>query len=284
MPLIGHENLIRDFKALAGDRKLSQGYIFFGVPRLGKRSFAMALANHLENGEFAEPAANRVLSDALLIGPGENRTIGIDPIRDIKIFLWQMPNASPYRTVIIDGGERLTDEAQNALLKITEEPPAAALLILVADDPEKLRPTLQSRFQKVYFSPVPVPLIERWLKTELRIPADKAKDAAERSAGQPGLAKMMLTDESFNERHAAARKFLSAPASGRSLLLKDILVDEHFDLDLFVEALMIAAYSEHKRDKIFWHAASELRRQASYFNLNPRIQLLNLAKTLNINE
>lgn len=231
--------LIRDFKALADARKLAHGYVLFGPGRTAMTAFASGLARYLEEGNFSESGG--ILSDLFQVSPGENGTLGIDRIREAKNFLRQMPNRSAYRTLILAGGEHLTDEAQNALLKITEEPPPSALILLLIDDPERLRPTLQSRLQKVFFA---------------------------RLKGE--------TEGDLGEYPEMAKRFLRSGKSRCAALLREMVADESFDLDRFLEALLLVT-PVRKSNFGFWHAVLELRRQVNYFNLNPRLQLLALA-------
>jgi len=70
------------------------------------------------------------------------------------------------RTAIIDECELLTTEAQNALLKITEEPPLSSLLVLATNDLDALLPTISSRLQKIYFGIVTEKEIVAWLTGE----------------------------------------------------------------------------------------------------------------------
>ena len=112
--LVSHQHLIKNFKVLVARGKLAHGYIFFGESRVGKFYFAKHLANLLENNTFE--ITSRVLQDALVLESAS----GIDAMRDLKNFLWQKPIISSKRTIIIDNADRLTPEAQNAILKITE--------------------------------------------------------------------------------------------------------------------------------------------------------------------
>ncbi len=275
--LIGHKELLSDLKALADRGALPHGYIFFGPARVGKATSAKKLAHYLESG--AEEGDGPVLGDLLLIEPKDG-AIGIDPIREVRGFLSQRPNRSKYRTAIIDGADELTDEAQNALLKIAEEPPVSAFIVLVSQDPERLRPTLQSRFQKLYFAPAPAKEIENWLVKEKKIPAEKAKKAAEASCGAPGLAYAFLEDEKLQELVSQAKKFLGSAGPARKEFLKELVAEETFSLYRFLEAVLIALGPNAKKDPEFYHALCDLRRQASYFNLNPRLQLLALSEKL----
>lgn len=141
-----------DFKRLAENNQLSHAYLFFGEEKEGqdeKFILAKSLANFLENGIFEEP--NDLLKETLLIHPNEKGVIGIDDIRNLRYFLWQKPANSPRRLAIVNGVSGLTPEAQNAALKIVEEPPEDGLIIFIAKTTDDLLPTLTSRTQKIYF-------------------------------------------------------------------------------------------------------------------------------------
>jgi len=147
------EQLQKNFKRLAQENQLSHAYLFFGGDRKNyqdKFVFAKSLANFLENEIFEEPKS--LLKETLIISPNEAGAIGIDIVRDLKFFLWQKPVSSAKRTAIIFGAENLTDEAQNAALKIVEEPPENGLIIFISGTAEDLFPTLVSRTQRIFFS------------------------------------------------------------------------------------------------------------------------------------
>jgi len=271
--LIGHEKLKKDFRELVQKNKLAHGYLFFGQPRVGKQLFASCLANFLEIGKLLEP--EKVLTDFLLIKPDEQGTIGIDQMRRLRNFLWQKPFASSRRTAVIDDSEAMTGEAQNAILKIAEEPPESSLLILIASDYERLWPTLQSRMQKIYFAPIGQTLIEKWLKETVKCKADDARNFAEASFGQPGLALMLVSDESFKLLRQSAEKFLKSGFWERRNVIKTILEDEKFNLSRFLEALLIFLSNDvvSGKNADLWHKISALRRDGESYNINPRLQL-----------
>jgi len=279
--ILGHERIIEDLKRLAGNGNLAHGYLFFGEERIGKRLVALSFANYLESGEFAPPKEGRVLNDATIVGPEDGGSVGIDAVRRIKSFLWQRPNRSSRRTVILDRSELLTDEAQNALLKITEEPPASSLLVLVVKEPEMLQATLRSRLQRVHFSGFTVQEIASWLRAQKLASGKEAEAIARRSFGQPGRAAAQLKDAKFGDLLDQAEKFLSTPASHRRDFLKKLIAPESFNLRDFLDAV-IAHAAEEVREKrsnaAFWHRLLDLRGAAQYFPLNPRLQLEALFK------
>ncbi len=278
--LIGRDQLRKEFKELIKAGALGHALVFFGQARSGKCTFALSLANFLETQEFDCPAPTAPpLGDCLLMEP-EGDSLGIDQVRAIKEFLWQTPNRSSKRSVIIDQGEKMTDEAQNALLKIAEEPSASSLLMIVIDDPQKLRPTLLSRFKQTYFGPVPEKEIKEWLRTVDKVSTEKAALLAKQARGAPGLASALLKSPALEKLLGVAKKYLTMSASNRGAWVKELVGEEDFDFSAFLEAvLLVAAWSGEKNPR-FWHAALNLRREVSYFNLNPRLQLLALAKTI----
>src|SRR3990172_3201482 len=129
MTIIGHERAIKDLKKLADSSSLSHAYLFHGLSMVGKRLVAESLANYLENGVFVREEG-AILLDAKTFSPGESGSLGIDTVRELQDFLSKRPVKSPRRTAIVDGAEKMTAEAQNALLRIAEEPPSSSLVIL----------------------------------------------------------------------------------------------------------------------------------------------------------
>lgn len=285
--LIGHEQLTADFKRLADHKRLAHGYIFFGLPRIGKATFAHALANYLETGVFDWIAdAPPPLGDVLRIAAaGEKRSIGIDDAHAVRSFLIQAPNRSPLRTAIIENAEFLTTDAENALLKITEEPGLRSLIILVIDDPERLLPTLRSRLQKIYFPPVPTKAIASWLETSTGLSSSVAEKIARGSGGAPGLAQALLQNEKLRNVQRAAHEFLKRSGKMRSDFVKEMVADESgmFNFGAFLEALGRELFPDAAaaRARIaLWHRFMDLRRSENSYNLNPRLQLMALAQYL----
>lgn len=135
------------FRDLIKSGNLAQSYIFFGhSSSVEKVKLSRLLANFLETNKWAEP--ERLLNDVLFCDARIDG--GIDLVRSASEFLWQKPAISSRRTLVITNAESLTAHAQSAILKIAEEPPASALIILLVQDPSVLLPAVQSRFQKIF--------------------------------------------------------------------------------------------------------------------------------------
>ena len=297
--LIGHKKIIEDLKSLIKKDALPHGFIFIGPAMVGKRMLALALANFLEHGTFVPPSENAVLQDAkvidlafmkLLEPDTAGGSIGIDAAREIKNFLWQRPNVSARRTLIIDDAAMMTNEAQNAILKITEEPPASSLLILIASDAESLLPTILSRLQKISFGTVPESEIAQWLSESYAVPVAKAVAAAKKSFGKPGLAWRLMFDTTLAKNIAYAEKFLKTTATARRDVIKKIIEPDDFNLRIFLDAVMLVLTWDGWSSKVLprnsggqvknkvalWHKTLALYGRITDFSLNPRLQLENL--------
>ena len=126
-------------------------------------------------------------------GPGRQVRIG-DPgdpdpgtVRHLIRELSRLPVEGRRRVAVIEGAHRMNEDAQNALLKTLEEPPAGATLILCADEPERLLPTVRSRAATLRLGPLGIRAIEGLLG-EHAIDPPRAARLARLAGGRPGLA------------------------------------------------------------------------------------------------
>jgi len=118
------------------------------------------------------------------------------------------------RVFILDGADTMRWDDADLFLKILEEPPETATLILIATRPDAMVPTIRSRCLQFQFAPVPVDRIERFLAE--RYAAGKASDrklAAELASGSPGAALSLNVEESVRLRRSLLR-LLENAASG----------------------------------------------------------------------
>ena len=125
---------------------LSHAYIFYGPDEDPKHEIAFWFANTiLKNKNF------KFHPDLFFIKPGFNEEISIDWIRQLKKFLTLRPYSSEFKIVIVETAEKLNSYAQNALLKIFEEAPNHAIIILCAKTLNSISDTIVSRAVKLPF-------------------------------------------------------------------------------------------------------------------------------------
>lgn len=120
-------------------------FIIFGENVLEKKNKLEEIRNKLKVSASGP--------DLTIVSPGEKTSIGIETIRELKRNVSLKPYKDPNRLVIIEDAKALTIEAQNALLKILEEPPERTFFVLLSDDTESLLPTIVSRCQIAYLTP-----------------------------------------------------------------------------------------------------------------------------------
>lgn len=271
--LIGHNQLINDFKKLTNNNKLSHAYLFFGEPQVGKFLFARHLANFLENKIFDTPSS--FLNEMLVISPDNEGKIGIDVIRTLKYFLYQKPTTSKWRMATVRDAENLTTEAQNAVLKILEEPPLRSLIVFTADNYENLFPPVLSRLQKIYFSRVSFVQIEKFLINERKANREKAKKIAIESFGRPGRAVDLLENKDIENIRKIAKEFQRINnLKARRRFIKENFINREDKFD------------DYAMDKFFEFLIIELRqdRVKNYKELQEIFKRLVLIKQFNTNK
>lgn len=139
-------------------------------------------------------------------GEGDTNTIKIDVIRDIRLDAYVLPNDSARKVFIIANAENMTEMAQNALLKVLEEPPTSVMFILTCDSRVHLLETVRSRTQCITVNEVSEKeAADALLKACRDITPDEALRAARISGGNIGKAKIML-----GEGFGAISEFISA--------------------------------------------------------------------------
>jgi DNA polymerase-3 subunit delta' len=126
------------------------------------------------------------------------------------------------RVFIIDGAETMRGDVANAFLKILEEPPGSATLILTAPSPYSLLSTIVSRCMQFHFAPLPQAQVEAILKSHTERSPAEIKTAAQLAEGSPGLAMVMNVEDAARRRKDALRVLeRAAEGSGFSQLFAD---------------------------------------------------------------
>lgn len=136
--------------------KLNNAYMFEGIDGIGKKKFADELSKLLLDYVNLENSP-----DYVLIKPDGN-SIKIAQIRSLQSDIVIRPHKD-YKIYIINNAEKMTVEAQNALLKTLEEPPNYAIIILVTNNKESLLETIKSRCDIIKFSPIPMQDLKNYL-------------------------------------------------------------------------------------------------------------------------
>lgn len=212
--IVLHPQTDQQVQAFSGQP--SHGLLLIGPSGSGKFTVAKLIAETILNiPSFADyPYALHIVPD--------NASIGIEAIRRIDQFLsLKVPGKQAYRRVIlIEQAERLSLEAQNALLKNLEEPPTDTMVILTASHANGLLPTIRSRAQTIIISQPVSDALSGQFKD---IDKQTYNRAYAMSSGRPGLLSSLLSDSEHPLNQAAdyARQIL-----GKSIYDRLLMVDE----------------------------------------------------------
>ncbi|MEK7134896.1 MAG: hypothetical protein AAB735_00600, partial [Patescibacteria group bacterium] len=153
MPIF-YPKIINYLNRCLENKLLSHAYIFYGPDEDSKHKIALWFANTILRNKNS-----RFHPDLFFIKPEFNEEISIDWIRQLKFFLTLKPYLSEYKIVVIETAEKLNSYAQNALLKIFEEAPNHAVIILCAKTLDSISDTIISRAIKLSFWRIPT---EAW--------------------------------------------------------------------------------------------------------------------------
>lgn len=208
--IIGQEQLKEHLQNAISTNKVSHAYIINGERSSGKefiaRIFAMAL--QCEKGgvepcgecHSCKQALGNNQPDIIYINHEKPNTIGVEDIRtqingDIDI----KPYSSPRKIYIMNEGEKMTVQAQNALLKTLEEPPAYAVILILTTNVDELLPTILSRCVVLNMKPVADAQVKKYLMEELGVPDYKANICVAFARGNIGKAKLLASSEEFEK-------------------------------------------------------------------------------------
>jgi len=208
--IIGNRGIVEHLQNAINARKVSHAYIFHGEEGMGKKSLALSFAKTLQCEEKGTNPCNKCKSciqadsgnhpDILWIN-NEKNSIGVDEIRTgINADVLIKPYQSPYKIYIVEDADKMTENAQNALLKTIEEPPEYAVIILLCCNINTLLPTVLSRCVVLNLKPVNRQLIKEFLMEKYRIPDYKAEIAADFSGGNVGKAIKYASSEDFEKK------------------------------------------------------------------------------------
>ena len=231
--VIGHGPVLQRLVAAGLDDELTHALLLIGPEGVGKTAAAMALASALldadswPGGLGAHPDFWVEDSDAENVGIGRfhanpKRKAGDEELGPtLQQFLSLTAYAGGRRVAVIARADRLTEDAADNVLKILEEPPPHAHLVLTSAHPERLLQTVRSRCRTVVLGPLDPRVIENWLQLEHGVSEHDAATAAALSAGRPGRALRLATEPGALEGELdALDSFLGAGGGGTAAALR----------------------------------------------------------------
>lgn len=205
--IVGHEQLIEHMKHAIQMKKVSHAYLIQGDYDSGKKMIATVFAKTLQCEKKGNEPCNQCTScmqvdsgnhpDIIYVSHEKPASIGIDDVRSqINGSIQVKPYSSEYKVYIVDEAEKMTTEAQNAILKTIEEPPTYAIIILLVTNIGKILPTILSRCVLLQIKPVQDEKIKKHLLS-LGVEEEKADFSTSFAMGNVGKAIKVATSEEF---------------------------------------------------------------------------------------
>jgi DNA polymerase-3 subunit delta' len=214
--LLGHEWAVAMLQNHLAKGRVRHAYLFSGPEGVGRRTLALRLAQALNCRQTPNPGQPcGECRDCLLLDRQEHpdltiiaaeeggRTIKVDQVREAQHSLNLTPFQARYRTAILLRFENAHPSAANALLKTLEEPPPQVVMMLTAQDPEALLPTIVSRCELVRLRPLPLAQLASGLQAKYGLSEERANLLAHISGGRPGYAlRLHQNPEALTNREA----------------------------------------------------------------------------------
>ena len=251
--IIGQEHIKEHLLHAMEQNKVSHAYLLQGELGAGKefiaRAFAAALqcergtANACGQCRSCKQIESRNHPDVIWVTHEKPNTIGVEDIRtqlnqDIEI----KPYYGPKKIYIISECEKMTVQAQNALLKTLEEPPSYGLIILLTTNAEALLSTILSRCVVLRMRPVEDSKIEEYLMNKLQIPDYKARVCAAFARGNMGKAKALAESEDFEhikEEAVSLLKYIQDMEISEIIAAIKKINDYKFDISNYLDIIMV---------------------------------------------
>ena len=252
--IIGQEQIKDHLTHTIEQGKISHAYVINGERFSGKEFIAnvFAMALQCEHPDGVEPcqqchSCKQALSgnqpDIIRVTHEKPNTIGVDDIRtQINTDIAIKPYSSPRKIYIIQEGEKMTAQAQNALLKTLEEPPAYAVILIPTTNVDALLPTILSRCVVLNMKPVRDDLVKKYLMEELQIPDYKANVCVAFARGNLGKARQLASSEEFDhikEEAVSMLKYVQDMEINEMLAAVKKIQEYKFDVEDYLDILAI---------------------------------------------
>lgn len=208
--VVGHEQVIAHLQTAINQEKISNGYILSGEKGTGKHLLTHIFVRALqcENRQDGNPCG--ICKSCLQAETGnhpdihwvthEKASIGVDDIREqVNHDIIIKPYSGPYKIYVIADADKMTEQAQNAILKTIEEPPSYAVIILLTTNINQMLPTILSRCVKLELRMINTDVIKTYLMENYKIPDYAAELSARFSQGNVGKAIRFASSNEFEK-------------------------------------------------------------------------------------
>lgn len=191
---VGHSSFIENFKNRCSNGNLSHAQLISGEDGIGKSILAEILGKLILNGDL-----NREYVDIINYKPSK-ASFGVDDVREIIDEVNKKPFEGDKKVIIIHQGNKLTIQAQNALLKTIEEPPTEVYIIILCESLELILDTIKSRCEIYKLTPLTKDELYKYIAIKGYDYSEEEKSSAIAfSEGIPGRIDRYFSDTELQE-------------------------------------------------------------------------------------
>lgn len=282
--ILGHEQIIEHLQNAIKTDKVSHAYILDGPDMSGKKMIADAFSMTLQcekkginpcmECHSCKQALGKNQPDIIYLQHDKPNTISVDDIRSqINNDIGVKPYSSQYKVYIVDEAEKMNVQAQNALLKTIEEPPAYAVILLLTNNAEIFLPTILSRCVRLSLKAVPDEKIRSYLMEHYEVPDYKADVCVAFAQGNVGKAIELAESEDFNEIKNSALQLIKRlddielyemTEAVKQIGTYKLQINDYFDLIMiwYRDVLLYKATADVNK-LIFKEEVYEIKKEAS---------------------
>lgn len=301
--IIGQDQLKEYFVKALQKKQFSHAYILTGETGMGRKTlaeaFAMSLLCESDQPEPCEKCHSCIQfmtgnhPDMVYVKHSKPNSIGVDDVREQVINdVGIRPYNNGYKVYLIDEAEKLTVQAQNALLKTIEEPPSYAVILLITNNADAFLPTILSRCVVLKLKPLYDQVIEEYLTKNLMVDQKQAKIYTAFARGNLGRAISLASSDSFMNMEETITRFLKAlPEMSIVEMLEKLKMmrDDNMNMDdcldfmsLWYRDVLLFKATQDMNLIIFkdeYRYIKEISDKSSFPGLDTVIQAIDKAKT-----
>ncbi len=206
--MLGNERLLLQLKTAVSEQRVAHAYLLSGAVGSGKKTLAGIMSRMFlcENGGCGSCTACNKLQLGVhpdlieLHGENKNGSYSVDQIRALRKDALVYPNESAKKVYVLHDAHLFSDGAQDAFLKILEEPPEFVVFILLCSDEGRLFATILSRVIRLPLEYPDEAVTKAWLSEQVSAPAQLLQTALRVAVGNPGQALMLLQQDTLTRQ------------------------------------------------------------------------------------
>ncbi len=257
--IVGNDKIKQELGENVENGTVSHSYLFVGQEGIGKKLFANEFAKMilcLGNKKACDRCDSCIKfnsdnnPDFVMIEPDGN-SIKISQIREMQDNVFKKPIVSNKKVFIIDNSDKMTEEAQNSLLKTLEEPPEYVIIILISSNENKLLNTIKSRCLKISFNSIPTKdIVDYIAKKEIMTnPSDSLLAMCNGSIGK--LIKINQNLEEYSEIEKNTHALINGEISNVVKMINnfDILYKSKDIVLNLLDYMIVIIYEHINKDK-----------------------------------